>query len=221
MIRATTPRILCTWLVFLFLCSCQKPTAVDKNSKQQLQNTITQPPELHTATLVQIKNDWNGYSDITPIVRHYKLKPQTSGMAGNGHFAVGGYGAYNIHQQYTKKISIPDPITRRFFQKLSETRMQHSSKYQPIRNHSDDYPAVTIQITTPRQEITFFSSSQGKSYIPWQIKTKGTTYISNSASPAEALVLLKPYIDHPGLEQVISKRRSSSPQSKSKLPKNP
>jgi hypothetical protein len=208
--------------MFLLLCGCQKPTALNKAANQQ-QHAITQPQQLHQATLVQIKNDWNGYSDITPIVRHYKLKPQASGMAGNGHFAVGGYGAYHIHQQYTKRISIPDPITRQFFQKLSETKMQHSSKYQPVRSHSDDYPAVTIQVTTPQQEITFFSNSQGQHYIPWQIKTKGTTYISNSAAPAEALLLLQPYIDHPGLEQVISKRRLSPPtaQLKKKLQKMP
>jgi hypothetical protein len=205
----------------LCLAGCQKPPPPPPVSKSPTPVTITQPQQLHTATLVQIKNDWNGYSDITPIVRHYKLKPTGGGLAGNGHFAVGGYGAYNIRQQYTKRITIPAPIAQQFFRQLGETKMQQSTHYQPIKNRSDDYPAITIQIVTPRQEVTFFSSSQGKNYVPWQIKTKQATYISNSATPAAALAILKPYIDHPGLEQVINKRRQpKSPQSPFPKPLN-
>ncbi len=203
----TKPHNLSIWLAGLLLTSCQIPAPLKKLVKP-LPPTITQPPSLHTATTVQIKNDWNGYSDITPIVRHYKFQRQSDGLVGNGYFAVGGYGAHNIRQQYTKKIQIPAPITQQFLQKLSETKMHSASRYQPLRNRSDDYPAVTIQVTNPRYQITFFSSSQGKNHTPWQIKIKESTYISNSAAPAVALAILKPYIDHPGLEQIINKHRS-------------
>jgi hypothetical protein len=222
-IRANKFKNLFVGLLFLGLPSCQSTTPPKKAVSLPLQTVITQPPQLHTATLVNIKNDWNGYSDITPIVRHYKLKPTANGMTGNGHFAVGGYGAYNIHQQYTKKIHIPVAVTQQFFHKLGETKMQQSATYQPVRNHSDDYPNITIQVITPQQEMTFFSSSQGKNYTPWQIKTKQKIYTSNSAMPAEALLILKPYIDHPGLEQVINKRQAPKkilqpqPQAKNKF----
>ncbi len=210
MIQATTIKNFCIWLILLFSYSCQTPLSIKKTVGSPPNITLL-PPPLNTATLVNIKNDWNGYSDITPIVRHYKFKPKAGGMSGNGHFAVGGYGAYNIRQQHTKKINISAAITQQFFKKLGETKMQTSSGYQPTRNRSDDYPAITIQITTPQQEVTFFSSSQGKNYTPWQIKTNKGIYISNSAAPTAALAILKPYIDHPGLEQVISKRRLSPP----------
>ncbi len=217
MIQATKPRNLLIWLLFLLLTGCQNALPTKKVEHPQPPKILVQLPPLRAATLVNINNDWNGYSDITPIVRHYQLKPQANGMSGNGYFAVGGYGGYNIHQQYTKKVNIPVLITQQFFKKINETKMYSSSLYQPIIKNSDDYPAITIQITTPEQKVTFFSSSQGRNHAPWQIKIKDKTYTSNSAAPAEALSILKPYIDHPGLEEVINKLRSPRPQN----PKSP
>lgn len=212
MIQATTPRKLFIWLLLLLLTACQTALPTKKVIHLQPPKILVQLPSLRAATLVNINNDWNGYSDITPIVRHSQLKPQASGMSGNGYFAVGGYGGYNIHQQYTKKINIPVLITQQFFTKINETKMYSSSLYQPIKKNSDDYPAITIQINTPEQKVTFFSSSQGKNHAPWQIKIKEKTYISDSAAPAAALSILKPYIDHPGLEEAINKLRSPRPQ---------
>ena len=37
------------------------------------------------AQKVEIRNDWNGYSDITPIIRHYKLRLVTKDLVGNAH----------------------------------------------------------------------------------------------------------------------------------------
>lgn len=215
MIQATIPKKLFICLSFLLLLGCQIGSPSKKVAQSQPQKILIQLPPLRAATLVNIKNDWNGYSDITPIERHYQFKNSASGLSGDGYFAVGGYGAYNIRQQYTKKIAIPALITQQFFQKLNETKIHSSSWYQPIKKRSDDYPAVTIKITTPEQQVTFFSSSQGQDHIPWQIKikekTKEKTYVSESAAPAAALLLLKPYIDHPGLENVINKLRSPRP----------
>ncbi len=222
MIQATTPRKLFIWLLFLLLTGCQTTSPAKKVIHFQPPKVLAQLPPLRDVTLVKINNDWNGYSDITPIVRHSQLKPQASGMSGNGYFAVGGYGGYSIHQQYTKKINIPVLITQQFFKKINETKIYSSSLYQPIIKNSDDYPAITIQISTPEQKVTFFSSSQGKNHTPWQIKVKEKTYTSDSTAPGEALLILKPYIDHPGLEEAINKLRSPRPQTpkNSKVHKN-
>ena len=159
--------------------------------------------------MVEIKNDWNGYSDITPIVRHYKLLTKGDGLEGNGSFAVGGHGGYGIQQQYTKKIAINPTLTQKFLQTLSATKITKSDHYNPRRDHQDDYPDITIYIKTADREVTFASRSQGQQNTPWQIriKTKGQVenFISNSTNPAQALLLIKAQIDHPGLEQVINK----------------
>jgi hypothetical protein len=171
------------------------------------EQTDTVPTSKLGVTSVEIKNDWNGYSDITPIVRHYKFLPQDEGLEGNGNFAVGGYGGYGIQQQYTKKIAIDPTLTQQFLQTLAATKITKSDRYNPRRDHNDDYPDITIRIKTPSREVTFASRSQGEQNIPWQvqIKTKGKveSFISNSPNPAEALDLLKEQIDHPGLEQAI------------------
>jgi hypothetical protein len=213
--QATILRKLFICLSFLLLPGCQIGSPTKKLVQSHPQKNLIQLPPLRTVALVKIQNDWNGYSDITPIERHYQFKNPASGLSGDGYFAVGGYGAYNIHQQYTKKIVIPALVTQQFLQKLNETKMYSTSQYQPVKKHHDDYPAITIQITTPEHRVTFFSSSQGQDHIPWQIKIKEKTkekiYVSESAAPATALLLLKPYIDHPGLEDVINKLRSPHP----------
>jgi hypothetical protein len=216
-IQATIPKNLFICLLFLLLSGCQieSPRKKVAQSSPQPPSMLISLPQLRAATLVNIKNDWNGYSDITPIERHYQFKNPVSGLSGDGYFAVGGYGAYNIRQQYTKKIVIPALVTKQFFQKLNETKIYGTSQYQPLHKRRDDYPAITIQVTTPEHKVTFFSSSQGQNHIPWQIKIKEKTreksYVSQSTAPAAALVLLKPYIDHPGLEDVINKLRSPRP----------
>jgi hypothetical protein len=212
-IQATIPKKLFIYLSFLLLSGCQigSPSKKVAQFPRQPPQILIPLPQLRAATMVNIKNDWNGYSDITPIERHYQFKNLVSGLSGDGYFAVGGYGAYNIRQQYTKKIVIPALVTQQFLQKLNEAKMYITSQYQPIKNRSDDYPAITIQITTSKHKVTFFSSSQGQDHIPWQIKIKEKTYVSDSAAPAAALLLLKPYIDHPGLENVINKLRSPHP----------
>lgn len=217
MIQATIPGKLFICLSFLLLYGCQ----VESSNKKVTQSatppspSLISLPQLGAATVVNIKNDWNGYSDITPIERHYQFKNSAGGLFGDGYFAVGGYGAYNIRQQYTKKIVIPALVTRQFLQKLSETKVYSTSKYQPIQKRHDDYPAITIQIITSERQVKFFSSSQGQDHIPWQIKIKEKNqekiYASASAAPAAALLLLKPYIDHPGLDDVINKRRLPHP----------
>jgi hypothetical protein len=182
------------------------------------QSIASSPPTGNLGVaMVEIKNDWNGYSDITPIIRHYRLLPQGNGLGGNGNFAVGGYGGYGIQQQYTKKITIDSTLTQKFLQTLAETKITKSNRYNPHRDHSDDYPDISIYIKTADREVTFASRSQGTQNIPWQvrIKTKGKveSFVSNSPNPAQALVLLQAQIDHPGLEQAIAKQQKIKPKS--------
>jgi hypothetical protein len=160
--------------------------------------------------MVEIQNDWNGYSDITPILRHYKLRRPNQELLGNAHFAVGGYGAANIHQQTTKKVKIPAGVTQNFLATLAKTPIK-LGKYKPLINHSDDYPSITIRVKLKGKEVTFSSQSQGKDHIPWKVAISSpdrtTEYISNSPIPAQALKLLDPYINNPGIDLIIQRKR--------------
>jgi hypothetical protein len=167
-------------------------------------------PKLDRASMVEIRNDWNGYSDITPILRHYRLKLDRGQLVGNAHTAVGGYGAAGVRQQQTKKVVIPAPVAQNFFVTLDRTPLT-VGKYRPIVVRADDYPAISIKLTLDRQSAIFSSTSQGAGYQPWQVSVntngKTETYISNSDTPDRALKLLSPYLDREGIQNIIQRRR--------------
>lgn len=170
---------------------------------------------LSSATSVEIENDWNGYSDITPIVRHYRFKLENAALTGDGHFAVGGYGGYNIREQYSKKIVVPAPLSQQFLDKLATAPLVASRKYKPKMPRRDDFPRVVIKVKAPDREVVFISKSQGENNAPWQVrvkKNKVTEYfVSDSPIPGLAMDMLKPQIDHPGLDAAINKNRSILP----------
>lgn len=196
-------------LVLLLCVSCThsdgKPTQSQPLASQPNLATVMQ------AQTVEIRNDWNGYSDITPILRHSKLRLEQQKLVGNAYIAVGGYGAAGIRQQKTTKVTIPVAITTNFLKTLSKTPLQ-SGVYKPKLDRKDDYPSVRIQIKLDRQDITLRSESQGVDRIPWQVTVKenNTTkqYITNSPLPAQALRILSPTLDRPGIEQIIQRRRN-------------
>jgi hypothetical protein len=219
------PKLFCLFLLLVLViagCKSQKTTVAPTVGSSV--PSATALGTLSNVALLEIKNDWNGYSDITPIVRHYRLKPQANGLAGNGSFAVGGYGGYSIQQQYTRKVSISPALTQQFLQMLNGTKIAKSDRYQPKIERADDYPDVTIYLKLADREVTFASRSQGQNNVPWQIKIKTKTgmesFVSDSPNPAQALALLKAQIDHPGLEQAINKHRQPKNAPKVKVAAN-
>jgi hypothetical protein len=218
------PKLFCLFLVVLAIAGCESQKTTVAPTVGGSVNPATALGTLSNVALLEIKNDWNGYSDITPIVRHYRLKPQANGLAGNGSFAVGGYGGYSIRQQYTRKVILPPALTQQFLQMLSGTQIAKSDRYQPKIDRADDYPDVTIYLKLADREVTFASRSQGQNNVPWQIKIKTKngleSFVSNSPNPAQALALLKAQIDHPGLEQAINKHRQPKKAAKVKVAAN-
>jgi hypothetical protein len=175
------------------------------------------PPQLPnlamvmTANTVEIQNDWNGYSDITPILRHAKLQLQNGELVGNSHIAVGGYGAAGIHQQVTTKVKIPAAVTAQFLELLAKTPVK-TGVYTPKIVRADDYPKIAIVIKSTQQQTIFSSESQGVNNLPWKV-TIGKVdprqnYITNSHLPAQALKLLDPYLANPGIDGIIKRRHS-------------
>jgi hypothetical protein len=199
-------------LSLLLLLSCsscaQAPIAPAAQSRQ-----LAAPPPLTTvmqAQTVEIYNDWNGYSDITPVLRHYKLRVAQQQLVGNAYIAVGGYGAGGVHQQQTTRLAIPAAVTTKFLAMLAKTPLQVGA-YKPTIARTEDYPSIKIQLKSDRQQVIFSSQSQSHNYVPWKvsiIRANSTTeYISNSPLPAHALRLLDPYVARHGIEKLIQRRR--------------
>lgn len=198
-------------LLLLLLCSSCTQSRVVRSIPVPIQS---QPPIPSLGMVVQsetveIQNDWNGYSDITPILRHYKLRVKNKELVGNAHMAVGGYGAAGIHQQATTKVKIPAAVTAQFLATLAKTPLKVGS-YKPLIKHADDYPTVKIQVNTKQKQTIFSSQSQGVSRVPWKVTIRSgkttTDYISNSDLPTRSLKLLSPYLDNPGIDGIIQRR---------------
>lgn len=162
---------------------------------------------------VEIQNDWNGYSDITPVLRHYKLRLQNRELVGNAHIAVGGYGGGGIRQQATTKVKIPAAVTAQFLAMLSKTPIE-TGTYKPKIAHPDDYPQIRIVINFDQQQAIFSSESQGAQNTPWKVVVQpiGTkqpieAYITSSNIPSIALKLVNPYLDKSGVDRIIQPKQ--------------
>ena len=195
-------------LLLILLCvSCGNSQV--NSTKSQVLRSEPQLTTLMQAQTVEIRNDWNGYSDITPILRHYKLRVEQQKLVGNAYIAVGGYGAGGIHQQRTTKVKIPAAIVTKFLTTLAKTPLK-SGVYQPLIAHPDDYPAIEIKVKMAGKQVIFRSQSQGVDRIPWQITTIDNkitkVYISNSPIPAQAFRVLNPSLDRSGVDQIIQRR---------------
>ncbi len=193
----------------LLLCSSCTHSVDSVASSQAKQAELPSLAMVMEGKTVEIQNDWNGYSDITPILRHYKLQLQNGELVGNSHIAVGGYGAAGIHQQVTTKVKIPAVVTAQFFATLAKTPLK-AGIYQPSIVRADDYPHIKIVIKSAQAQAIFSSESQGDNHTPWKVFVGADprkNYITSSDLPAQALKLLNPYLDNPGIDRIIKLRR--------------
>jgi hypothetical protein len=197
-------------LLLSLLCSGCSQAPVSNVPQPKLLASLPTLATVKQAATVEIQNDWNGYSDITPVLRHYKLKLDQQQLVGNAYIALGGYGAVGIRQQRTTKIKIPAPIVAKFLTLLATTPLQEGT-YKPKLLKNDDYPAIEIKIKVDQKQVTFSSRSQGSDQIPWKVviaenNTK-KEYISNSAIPAQAFRIINSTLDRSGVDHIIHRRR--------------
>jgi hypothetical protein len=196
--------------LLLILCGSCSDRPIDAVVNSQPVPILPTLAPVKSARLVEIKNDWNGYSDITPIIRHYRLRLEAQKLVGNAHVAVGGYGASGIRQQKTTRAIVPAPVSTKFLDTLSKTPLQNGT-YQPSIVRADDYPQIEIHVKSDRQQVTFSSQSQRSDLLPWKVTVtqQGTSqqYISNSLLPTQAFQSLKPYLAGGDLDSIIQRRR--------------
>jgi hypothetical protein len=196
-------------LLLIFLCGSCTPSIVDPSVRSQ---PVTAPQSIAIVNVrtVEIVNDWNGYSDITPILRRYRLRLDKQQLVGNAYVAVGGYGAAGIRQQKTTTAKIPAAVANKFLSTLTKTPLKVGT-YNPQIDRPDDYPAIEIRVNTDFQQLIFSSRSQRQDLTPWKIivtkQGKTQEYISNSTAPTQALQALKPHLAGSELDGIIHKRR--------------
>jgi hypothetical protein len=196
-------------LLLLLCSSCTQPR-VDKPIQPKVLIAKPNLAIVMRSQTVEIRNDWHGYSDITPVIRHYKLRLEHQQLSGNAYIAVGGYGVAGIRQQRTSKVKIPAAVVTKFLATLSKTPLEVGI-YQPKISRPDNYPEIEIKVKSDRQKVTFSSRSQRVDRIPWKIivtENKITReYISNSTIPTQAFHILNSSLDRSGVDRIIYRRR--------------
>jgi tetratricopeptide (TPR) repeat protein len=153
----------------------KKPPVVDKPEMRSLTEART----------IRIKEGWGGYGPGRSS--EYELQRDANSFKGVAHFET-------EQRSGDQNVSIPLGIVTAFLKKLGESRLQ-DRQYVPYIDHTDDYPHVEIEVSTPAATVRFYSESQGEDHVPWAATIGNTTYVISSDVPARALESLSSYLE--------------------------
>jgi hypothetical protein len=167
-------------------------------------------PDISTAYLITIVDNWGGLALAAPINSNYVLENPahqvgSAPFQGLAMFSVGGYFGDTIRE--TTQISVPYNVIRTFLRKLSEASPE-SGEYEPFTGWTDDYPEISIRVLYGNTEtLEFYTTSQGKEHVPWRVTYNGKSHVVNSGIPMQALEMLNDYLAQDVLNKLIEQVR--------------
>ena len=164
--------------------------------------------DVSTVQSIVIDDGWMGLSLIAPITAKYELHREDTNFTGLASFSVGPDLPRKPATRATEDLIVPKEIVARFLHQIATTPIV-SGKYEPKFTHTDDYPSISIELKTDKKYVVFSSTSQSKDRSPWKIADGKQECISQSAVPADALALLKPYLK-PDLQNALIKREQTT-----------
>lgn len=143
------------------------------------------------ATVLTIRDDWNGLSPVAPIEAHYTLQRQGDRFTGTARFGAGGYGP-SIRVAETP-ITIPPEAFMAYLHLLEQAPVTTGS-YSPRITHTDDYPHIALSFEGPDGPTTLLTESNTKDRAPWSIWTPEKVYVINDAQPTTAFEVLRRHL---------------------------
>ena len=126
-------------------------------------SVIGVPPIDPSATLtITIGDYWTGLSRLALIEAQFCLEPTTDHFSGMVEFSVAGY-----TDAITRSvpISVPLAMLEELLALLESTHLE-VGEYQPVFNHTDDFPSVMIAVEGTAGTLGFASESQGSRAYP-------------------------------------------------------
>jgi hypothetical protein len=167
---------------------------VDKDGNlldYQPASAIDVPPIDPSAILtITISDQWTGLSPLAPIEAQFRLEPMTDHFSGMAEFSVAGY---TNALTRSVPISVPLAVMEELLVLLESTPLE-LGEYQPVFNHTDDFPSVMIAVEGGAGDLEFASTSQGSRHIPWRVMVGQDHYVTYADTPAQAFDLLDPYL---------------------------
>lgn len=137
---------------------------------------------LADANMVTIKDDWGGFSPVSPLIAHISIVRTAGVYTGSGQFAAGPGPLASRVEDYT----FGDTTVEDFLTRLSGSPVE-VKPYVPDVPWSDDYPSISIEVQLVDESVIFHTKSQGAQHIPWAIDINGDTYTIDSSQPNYAL----------------------------------
>ena len=192
---ATATRAISTPLVV----ETTPPIAATDTPSLTITPSITGLPAVLTdipqATSIKILDGWGGMvypsSRIDQMYRaEFILKLQGTELTGVAQFEV-GFG--NAIQKGASKINIPSEASQKFLRSLAGTEGTKGN-YTPRIDHTDDFPYIEIEVTTPRGSVLFRSLSQGRERVPWAVNILSDEFVVNTNTISRAYEDLAPYL---------------------------
>jgi len=199
--------------------------------------------EIVEASSIRIEDRWSGLSKITPVSSVWELQmfdeyrspigriplEGFSGLAGTVIFRaqprspmrrrpprpdLQGPGVSGKVFFKTADVFVPVEHAKYFLKILSRVHLVRG-EYVPRIQWTDDFPSITIKITTwdsgVSETITFFTQSQGKGHVPWGVTIQGVTYVVPSDRPDKALEALEPHLRRNILKDLTDNLKNSEP----------
>jgi len=199
--------MLCQSVLILFLLggsACSPLASVLRPNDPRLSEIL----QISKIRSIQLRNGWDGLSPFAPTEAHYSLQPGATAFSGQANFSIGGNFDIKEPITETQNIEIPLKNIQAFLDKLAACPFSEG-EYQPSIEWTDDYPSLKIEIELQTGSITFYSSSQGTSHVPWAMYYNDKTYVVDSSAPMAALAELDPYLETDRLNALINQAQNS------------
>ena len=152
------------------------------------------------ATHIELVDHWYGMHPLAPFDTNAELELGDGGaMSGSVTFSI-GYGA-GMHSE-SQDVSLTGRQTKSLLEALAEVSAV-AGKYEPLIEHTDDMPSISIVLSTPIGQIKFFTESQGKYHAPWGVMVGEDTFVVDSPVPGKVLHRLRRLLGAKRLNEMV------------------
>jgi len=158
------------------------------------------------ATRLHLRDHWYGMNPLAPFDVEAELeRVPRAGLQGQASFSLG----YDERKRVeTREATVSERVTRELLKSLAGVPAVRGD-YVPYCGHTDDYPSISIELTTPEGPAVFFTESQDEYYVPWALRLEGVTYVVDSPEPGKVLKRLRRAVGAKRLDEMIEEAERS------------
>jgi WD40 repeat protein len=160
------------------------PQIADKSLAELFPELARAPESVNDMVL---RDNWTGFSSRKA---EFYLSRSAAGFEGSAVYYRNEAGISNPNQRVVPAETalaarLNQAEAQEFITRLVGSKV-YEAEYEALITHTDDYPSLNFRLQTPDGALTFFSGSQGASYVPWGVLYKNRTFVINNSTPYAA-----------------------------------